>query len=59
MGEYVAVLNIEHIGKINKIAVVGKEPLIHKDRFGELVGTNRGANIKGFTDIDEAKSWLY
>ena len=57
LGEYVAELNIEHSGKI-KIAVVGKTPLIHKDRFGELVGTNRGANLKGFNDIDEAKSWL-
>ena len=60
LGEYVSTLNLEYIGKTGmiKMAVVGNESLIHKDKFGVTVGTNRGANLRGFNDIDEAKSWL-
>ena len=41
-----------------KIAVVGFQPLIYPDRFGETVALNRGINIKVTNDIDEAINWL-
>ena len=40
------------------IAVVGKEPIIEPQRFGETVAVNRGARGKVFTDIDEAVTWI-
>ena len=40
------------------IAVVGREPLIDPERFGETVALNRCAVGKVFTDMAEAVSWL-
>jgi len=40
------------------IAVMGKEPMIDPERFGETVALNRCAVGKVFTDLDEAISWL-
>ncbi len=40
------------------IAVVGKEPMVERRRFGETVGRNRGATGQAFTDLDEAIAWL-
>ena len=40
------------------IAVVGDEPMIDSERFGETVAVNRGAYGKVFTDFNEAKAWL-
>ena len=33
-----------------RVAVVGNEPLIHPERFGEIVARNRGADARSFTD---------
>jgi hypothetical protein len=41
-----------------RVALVGKEPLIDRDRFGENVAINRGAEIRIFTDPDQAVAWL-
>jgi len=50
---------IKHaLGKVNKIAVLGKEPIVHKEKFGETVAVNRGANVRVFTDMSKASIWL-
>ena len=41
-----------------RIALLGHEPLIHPDRFGEIVARNRGADTRVFTDEAEAMRWL-
>lgn len=41
-----------------RLAVLGHEPMIHPERFGELVARNRGADAKVFTDEAEARGWL-
>ena len=38
--------------------VVGDEPFVSHDKFGETVAVNRGAVGKVFTDIDEAVTWI-
>ena len=46
------------LGKVNKIAVVGKEPIVDKERFGEIVAKNRGVNVRVFTDMSQASIWI-
>ena len=41
-----------------RIAVLGIEPMIHPQRFGEIVATNRGARLRVFTAEAEAVEWL-
>ncbi len=41
-----------------RVALVGNEPLIHPERFGEIVARNRGADARAFTDEAEALRWL-
>jgi hypothetical protein len=41
-----------------RLAVLGHEPMIHPQRFGELVARNRGADARVFTDEAEALDWL-
>lgn len=41
-----------------RLAVLGHEPMIHADRFGELVARNRGADARVFTDEAEALGWV-
>ncbi len=57
--EYLANYSIQNgRGKISKIAVLGNEPVVDKDRFGEIVATNRGLNLRVVTDMQEALHWL-
>jgi hypothetical protein len=57
--EALAQYKAEHgLSKVSKIALVGKEPLIDKNRFGETVAVNRGVNIKVFTDLNAALTWI-
>ncbi|MDB5228689.1 MAG: hypothetical protein JWN78_2882 [Bacteroidota bacterium] len=57
--EFLANYIIKHaLAKVRSVAVVGKEPIVHKERFGETVAINRGANVRVFTDISEASLWL-
>ena len=46
------------LGKVNRIAVVGKEPIVDKERFGETVAKNRGVNVRVFTDMSQASVWI-
>jgi hypothetical protein len=41
-----------------RLAVLGHEPMIHPDRFGELVARNRGADARVFTGEAQALEWL-
>lgn len=41
-----------------RIAILGHEPMIHPERFGELVARNRGADARAFTDEAEARAWV-
>jgi hypothetical protein len=41
-----------------RLAILGREPMIHPERFGELVARNRGADARVFTDEAEALKWL-
>jgi hypothetical protein len=41
-----------------RVALLGHEPLIHPERFGEIVATNRGADMRTFTDEALALEWL-
>lgn len=41
-----------------RVALIGKEPMVHPQRFGEIVATNRGALIRVFTDEALALNWL-
>jgi len=41
-----------------RMVVVGDEPFVSHDKFGETVAVNRGAVGKVFTDIDEAVTWV-
>jgi hypothetical protein len=41
-----------------RLALLGHEPMIHPERFGELVARNRGADARVFTDEAEALAWV-
>ena len=41
-----------------RIALLGHEPMIHPQRFGEIVATNRGALLRVFTEQEPALDWL-
>ena len=41
-----------------RLAVLGNQPMIHPDRFGELVARNRGADARVFTVEAEALAWV-
>jgi len=41
-----------------RVALVGHEPLIDKERFGQVVANNRGLPVKVTTDFEEALRFL-
>lgn len=41
-----------------RLAMLGHKPMIHEERFGELVAMNRGADARVFTDEAEAREWI-
>ena len=45
-------------GKIKRIAFIGKEPLVDRQRFGETVAVNRYLNVRIFTILSEAIKWI-
>jgi len=57
MGKYVSELYLTYGGKI-RMAIVGSEPYIDPDRFGETVATNRGGDVGVFTSMTDALAWL-
>lgn len=40
------------------MALLGHEPMIHREQFGEVVATTRGAVARVFTDDSLALNWL-
>jgi hypothetical protein len=56
MGVRIAKLYMESDARI-RLALLGNEPMIHPDRFGELVARNRGADARVFTDEGQARAW--
>lgn len=59
MSEYLAQYARENaLGKINKVAFAGSEPLVDRGRFGETVAVNRGLRTKIFIDLKEAVDWV-
>ncbi len=54
---HVAGMHLRQVPRV-RLAVLGDEPVIHPHRFGEIVATNRGANVKVFTDEQMALDWL-
>jgi hypothetical protein len=57
MGVRIAALHFEHRPRI-RLALLGHEPMIHPDRFGEIVAGNRGADARVFTQEAEVLDWL-
>ena len=57
MGVHIATLHRERTPRI-RIALLGAEPMIHPERFGEIVARNRGADARVFTSEAEALEWL-
>jgi len=54
-----------HIAKLRsapgpriRFALVGHEPMIHPQKFGEVIATSHGALARIFTDLDEALAWV-
>lgn len=45
-------------GRGLRVAILGREPLIDPERFGETVVQNRGAGGRAFTVLEEALAWL-
>lgn len=41
-----------------RFAMLGHEPMIHPQRFGQVVATNRGAVVGVLTDEAMALNWL-
>ncbi|MDB5200593.1 MAG: hypothetical protein JWQ27_2 [Ferruginibacter sp.] len=58
-GEHLAAYRAQHaLHAVTKIALLGKEPVLDKERFGETVAVNRGTNVRVFTDSEAAATWL-
>ena len=50
-------LYFRHLPRIN-LAILGHEPMVHAQRFGEIVAANRGTQARVFTDESSALNWL-
>jgi hypothetical protein len=57
VGVHIASLHLEHKPQV-RLALLGHEPMIHPERFGEIVARNRGADARAFTIEAEARDWL-
>jgi hypothetical protein len=57
IGMQIAELHLEQMPRV-RLAVLGHEPMIHPDRFGEIVARNRGADARVFAIEAEALDWL-
>ena len=52
------ILAAKHPAISVQVAVVGRQPLVDPERFGETVAVNRGAKVKVSEQLDEALAWL-
>ena len=50
-------LYFRHLPRIS-LAILGHEPMVHAQRFGEIVAANRGTQARVFTDEASALNWL-
>lgn len=57
MGVHIAALHLDQKPRV-RLAILGHEPMIHPDRFGEIVARNRGADARVFTIESDALEWL-
>ena len=57
LGVHVAALHQGQKPRV-RLALLGHEPMIHPERFGEIVARNRGADARVFTIEAEALDWL-
>jgi hypothetical protein len=57
IGVRLASLHFEQLPRV-RLALLGDEPMIHPERFGEIVARNRGADTRAFTEELEALKWL-
>jgi hypothetical protein len=61
IAEFLAREMIDHITEVKRfprLALLGKEPLVDSNRFGELVATNRGVRMKTVEQMEDAVKWL-
>jgi hypothetical protein len=59
--EFLAREMVDHITQLKRfprLALLGKEPLVDPNRFGELVARNRGVQMKTVEQMEDAVSWL-
>ncbi len=54
---HVADLQSTQVPRI-RLAILGHEPMLSRERFGEIVANNRGAVVRTFTDESAALEWL-
>lgn len=57
VGVRIASLHFEQRPRV-RLALLGFEPMIHPERFGEIVARNRGADARVFIEENEALKWL-
>ncbi len=57
VGVHIASLHFDQKPRV-RLALLGHEPMIHPERFGEIVARNRGADARVFTLEAEALAWL-
>jgi hypothetical protein len=57
MSEFLASKVVE-LKRFPRLAFLGKEPLVDPNRFGELVATNRGVQMKTVEQMEDALNWL-
>jgi hypothetical protein len=61
LAEFLAQEVVSYIiaGKIlQRLAILGREPLVDPNRFGELVARNRGVQTKTVEQMEDAEKWL-
>jgi hypothetical protein len=61
LSELLAREMVDHIIELKRfprLALLGKEPLVDPNRFGELVATNRGVQMKTVEQMVDALNWL-
>lgn len=57
IGVRIAALHFEQQPRV-RLALLGDLPMIHPERFGEIVARNRGADSRAFIEENEALKWL-
>jgi hypothetical protein len=61
LAEFLAREMVDHIIELKRfprLALLGKEPLVDPNRFGELVARSRGVQMKTVEQIEDAVKWL-